>query len=163
MQLRSSKNLQLPDLNLGMTEINLKFRLISTFTSSSFGKNITKVFYIIELFPVIFILEFQEFVSYDAIDSTVYLDQCFSTGVPRHTFVEFFEVCRKILRYLIYYLTTVLFWYFSTSTVSFTDLDQGREILSRFSLPKSMKHSVGVPPNFFSKLVCRELKKVENH
>jgi hypothetical protein len=24
----------------------------------------------------------------------------------------------------------------------FTDLDQGREILSRFSLPKSMKHSV---------------------
>jgi hypothetical protein len=26
--------------------------------------------------------------------------------------------------------------------VSFTDLDQGREILSRFSLPKSMKHSV---------------------
>ncbi len=28
------------------------------------------------------------------------------------------------------------------STVSFTDLDQGREILSRFSLPKSMKHSV---------------------
>jgi hypothetical protein len=27
-------------------------------------------------------------------------------------------------------------------TVSFTDLDQGREILSRFSLPKSMKHSV---------------------
>ncbi len=31
-------------------------------------------------------------------------------------------------------------------TVSFTDLDQGREILSRFSLPKSMKHSV-VPLN----------------
>ena len=30
----------------------------------------------------------------------------------------------------------------SWSTVSFTDLDQGREILSRFSLPKSMKHSV---------------------
>jgi hypothetical protein len=29
-----------------------------------------------------------------------------------------------------------------TATVSFTDLDQGREILSRFSLPKSMKHSV---------------------
>ncbi len=28
-------------------------------------------------------------------------------------------------------------------TVSFTDLGQGREILSRFSLPKSMKHSVG--------------------
>ena len=27
-------------------------------------------------------------------------------------------------------------------TVSFTDLDQGREILIRFSLPKSMKHSV---------------------
>jgi hypothetical protein len=26
--------------------------------------------------------------------------------------------------------------------VSFTDLDQRREILSRFSLPKSMKHSV---------------------
>ncbi len=26
--------------------------------------------------------------------------------------------------------------------MSFTDLDQGREILSRFSLPKSMKHSV---------------------
>ncbi len=31
-------------------------------------------------------------------------------------------------------------------TVSFTDLDQGREILSRFSLPKSMKHSAGVDP-----------------
>jgi hypothetical protein len=30
------------------------------------------------------------------------------------------------------------------STVSFTDLDQGREILSRFSLPKSMKHSVEI-------------------
>ncbi len=28
------------------------------------------------------------------------------------------------------------------ATVSFTDLDQGREILSRFSLPKSMKYSV---------------------
>ena len=28
------------------------------------------------------------------------------------------------------------------TTVSFTDLDQEREILSRFSLPKSMKHSV---------------------
>jgi hypothetical protein len=28
------------------------------------------------------------------------------------------------------------------STVSFTDLDQEREILSRISLPKSMKHSV---------------------
>jgi hypothetical protein len=26
--------------------------------------------------------------------------------------------------------------------VSFTDLDQERDILSRFSLPKSMKHSV---------------------
>jgi hypothetical protein len=31
-------------------------------------------------------------------------------------------------------------------TVSFTDLDQEREILSRFSLPKSMKHSVGHYP-----------------
>ncbi len=31
---------------------------------------------------------------------------------------------------------------FKNHTVSFTDLDQGREILSRFSLPKSMKHSV---------------------
>ncbi len=30
----------------------------------------------------------------------------------------------------------------ANNTVSFTDLDQGREILSRFSLPKSMKHSV---------------------
>jgi hypothetical protein len=29
-------------------------------------------------------------------------------------------------------------------TVSFTDLDQGREILNRFSLPKSMKHTVGL-------------------
>ncbi len=29
-------------------------------------------------------------------------------------------------------------------TVSFTDLVQGREILSRFSLPKSMKHSVAI-------------------
>jgi hypothetical protein len=29
-----------------------------------------------------------------------------------------------------------------TSTVCFTDLDQGSEILSRFSLPKSMKHTV---------------------
>ncbi len=28
-------------------------------------------------------------------------------------------------------------------TVSFTDLDQGREILNKFSMPKSMKHSVG--------------------
>ncbi len=32
---------------------------------------------------------------------------------------------------------------FFVDTVSFTDLDQGREILNRFSLPKSMKHSVG--------------------
>jgi hypothetical protein len=33
-------------------------------------------------------------------------------------------------------------WFDPTgSTVSFTDLDQGREILNRFSLPKSMKHS----------------------
>ncbi len=32
--------------------------------------------------------------------------------------------------------------YFLIPTVSFTDLDQGRDILSRFSLPKSMKHSV---------------------
>ncbi len=32
---------------------------------------------------------------------------------------------------------------YETATVSFTDLDQGREILSRFSWPKSMKHSVG--------------------
>jgi hypothetical protein len=30
------------------------------------------------------------------------------------------------------------------TTVSFTDLDQGREILSRISLPKSMKHSVAI-------------------
>jgi hypothetical protein len=35
-----------------------------------------------------------------------------------------------------------LFLFIYASTVSFTDLDQGREILSRFSLPKSMKHSV---------------------
>jgi hypothetical protein len=28
------------------------------------------------------------------------------------------------------------------TTVCFTDLDQGREILSKFSLPKSMKHTV---------------------
>ncbi len=34
-----------------------------------------------------------------------------------------------------------------TSTVCFTDLDQGGEILSKFSLPKSMKHPV---PFFFS-------------
>ncbi len=31
---------------------------------------------------------------------------------------------------------------FQLGTLSFTDLDQGREILSRFNLPKSMKHSV---------------------
>jgi hypothetical protein len=36
--------------------------------------------------------------------------------------------------------------------VSFTDLDQGREILSRFSLPKSMKHSVGLTPTSFWKI-----------
>jgi hypothetical protein len=30
------------------------------------------------------------------------------------------------------------------TTVSFTDLDQGREIFNRFSLPKSMKHSVEI-------------------
>jgi hypothetical protein len=30
------------------------------------------------------------------------------------------------------------------ATVSFADLDQGREISSRFSLPKSMKHSVEI-------------------
>jgi hypothetical protein len=36
--------------------------------------------------------------------------------------------------------------FFSTSktpTVCFTDLDQGREIVSYFRLPKSMKHTVG--------------------
>ncbi len=32
--------------------------------------------------------------------------------------------------------------------MSFTDLDQGREILSRFSLPKSMKHSVDASIKF---------------
>jgi hypothetical protein len=36
---------------------------------------------------------------------------------------------------------TQKFLKYTNATVSFTDLDQGREILSRFSLPKSMKHS----------------------
>ncbi len=36
----------------------------------------------------------------------------------------------------------IVFYLVKTSTVSFTYLDQGREILSRISLPKSMKHSV---------------------
>ncbi len=36
----------------------------------------------------------------------------------------------------------VFAWKSGQATVSFTDLDQEREILSRFSLPKSMKHSV---------------------
>jgi hypothetical protein len=34
--------------------------------------------------------------------------------------------------------------YTSINTVYFTDLDQGRENLSTFSLPKSMKHPVGL-------------------
>jgi hypothetical protein len=42
------------------------------------------------------------------------------------------------------------------STVSFTNLDHGREILSRFSLPKSMKHSVVVPKTFQSLSLYRE-------
>ncbi len=41
-------------------------------------------------------------------------------------------------------LTNTFHLFFPRRTVSFTDLDQGREILSRFSLPKSMKHSVCV-------------------
>jgi hypothetical protein len=36
-----------------------------------------------------------------------------------------------------------------TSTVCFTDLDQGIEIISRFSLPKSMKHTVFLKTLFF--------------
>jgi hypothetical protein len=31
-------------------------------------------------------------------------------------------------------------------TVCFTDLDQGSEILNRFSLPNSIKHTVGLTP-----------------
>ncbi len=46
-------------------------------------------------------------------------------------------------------------------TVSFTDLDQGREILSRFSLPKSMKHSVALDQGFiFYEPSTRDLRSI---
>ncbi len=49
--------------------------------------------------------------------------------------------------------------------MSFTDLDQGREILSIFSFPKSMKHSVESKTNSYSsvsQMVCRQIIPIRN-
>ncbi len=53
--------------------------------------------------------------------------------------MELFQVCRHILKYTREHLKTVLFYYFS------------------------LIYDFSVPPNVLNNLVCRELKKVENH